>query len=76
VGLRASWPYSPSQCPGCRYFQGFDPPIPEDDGYEVLGFCRHPRIGMELFELKTRPRRDDAACPCYFPATGSPNTRR
>lgn len=76
MGLRASWPYSPTQCPDCRYFQRFDPPIPEDDGYEVLGFCRHPRIGMELFELRTRARRDHPACPCYFPAAASPNTRR
>ena len=74
--MRASWPYSPAQCPECRYFQGFDPPIPEDDGYEVLGFCRHPRIGMELFELKTGARRHQPPCPCYFPAAASPNTCR
>ena len=62
----ASWPYSPAQCPECRYLQPFDPPIQDDDGYDVAGFCRHPRIGMELFELKTRAGAQPP-CPCFFP---------
>jgi hypothetical protein len=63
----ASWPYSPTQCPECRYLQAFDPPIEDDDGYEVVGFCRHPRIGIELFELKRRDGQDQPKCPCFFP---------
>jgi hypothetical protein len=60
----ASWPYAPTQCPHCRYLQAFDPPIAGDDGYSVVGFCRHPRIGMELHELR---RRVPDPCPCFFP---------
>jgi hypothetical protein len=63
----ASWPYWPAQCPGCRYLQAFDPPIEDDDGYEVLGFCRHPRIGMELFQLQRHAHEDEPGCPCFFP---------
>jgi hypothetical protein len=63
----ASWPYSPKQCPHCRYLQRFDPPVSDDDGYDVLGFCRHPRIGMELFRLKRRPEDAQPLCPCFFP---------
>ncbi|HUA71456.1 MAG TPA: hypothetical protein VMA96_10250 [Solirubrobacteraceae bacterium] len=45
-----SWPYLPEQCPGCYYFEAESPPFVDDSGYEILGFCRHPRIGMELFQ--------------------------
>ena len=44
-----SWPYLPAQCPHCLYFQAAQPPFTDDSGYEILGFCRHPRVGMELF---------------------------
>ncbi len=64
----AGWPYSPGQCPQCRYLQPFDPPLPGDDGYAVVGFCRHPRIAMDLHELK---RRTPAPCPCFFPQRGA-----
>ena len=63
----ASWPYLPAECPACRYFQPFEPPVEEEDGYQVLGFCRHPRIGMELFELKSRDQAAQPRCPCFFP---------
>jgi hypothetical protein len=46
---RGSWPYLPTQCPYCFYFQPEQAPFTDDSGYEILGFCRHPRIGMELF---------------------------
>jgi hypothetical protein len=65
----ASWPYYAAQCPECRYFQSFDPPVQEDDGYDVVGFCRHPRIGMELFELKARGRGNEPKCPCFVQDT-------
>jgi hypothetical protein len=57
-----SWPYLPTQCPNCLYFQGEQAPFVDDSGYEILGFCRHPRIGMELF----RPQKLDVsrADPC------------
>lgn len=50
-----SWPQFPEQCPHCFYFQALSPPYIDDTGYEVVGFCRHPRIAMELF----RPQRLD-----------------
>jgi hypothetical protein len=65
----ASWPYSPTQCPNCHYLQPFDPRIPADDGYDVLGFCRHPRIGMELFEPRLRAADAWQPCPCFLPAS-------
>ncbi len=59
-----SWPYLPAQCPKCRYFQA-EPPFVDDSGYEILGFCRHPRVAMELF----RPQRLHASacerCPLF-----------
>ncbi|HTU85317.1 MAG TPA: hypothetical protein VMF57_07055 [Solirubrobacteraceae bacterium] len=61
----ASWPYLPQQCPECLYFQAASPPFTDDSGYEIRGFCRHPRIAMELFQ----PRRLDASkadrCPVF-----------
>jgi hypothetical protein len=54
------------QCPHCRYLQPFDPPIAAEDGYDVMGFCRNPRIGMELFQLKSRLDAQPT-CPCFFP---------
>lgn len=60
-----SWPYLPQQCPDCLYFQAASPPFVDDSGYEIVGFCRHPRIGMELF----RPQRADPSselCPLFI----------
>jgi hypothetical protein len=60
-----SWPYLPAQCPHCLYFQAEPAPFTDDTGYEIIGFCRNPRIGMELF----RPRKLDVSradpCPLY-----------
>ena len=44
-----SWPYTPHQCPGCRYFVAFDRPARDDRGHELRGACGHPRVAMELF---------------------------
>jgi len=46
---QGSWPYLPAQCPHCFYFLAEQAPFTDDSGYEILGFCRQPRIGMELF---------------------------
>jgi hypothetical protein len=61
---RGSWPYLDGQCPDCFYFQVASPPFVDDSGYEIPGFCGHPRIGMELF----RPRKLDLSrdrCPLF-----------
>jgi hypothetical protein len=58
-----SWPYIPQQCPECFYLQAVSAFV-DDSGYEVVGFCRHPGIAMELF----RPRRTDLLaerCPLF-----------
>ena len=59
---RGSWPYLPAQCPHCLYFHPEESPFTDDSGYEIPGFCSHPRIGMELF----RPQKLDVsrADPC------------
>lgn len=63
----ASWPYLPEQCPGCMYMHAQAQPFLDDAGYEIVGFCRHPRIAMQLF----RSRRDLSnaeRCPGYVRA--------
>jgi hypothetical protein len=60
-----SWPYSPSQCPRCRYLEHVDPPIVDDVGYETVGVCRHPRIAMELFKFKLRDPDALEPCRCF-----------
>jgi len=49
-----AWPFIDSQCPHCRYFYAYDPGRTDDKGYPLPGFCRHPRIAMELFVPATR----------------------
>jgi len=61
----ASWPYFPRQCGDCRYFQAESPPFIDDSGYEIVGFCRHPRIGMELFKPNKLELSDDERCPLF-----------
>lgn len=61
----ASWPYVPGQCPSCYYFRAAEPAFVDDSRYQILGFCRHPRIAMELF----RPQRLDVSgdeCPLFI----------
>jgi hypothetical protein len=61
-----SWPYTPSECPLCRYFGAIEPPLEDDSGYEVVGVCRNPRIAMELFRL--RERQEPTHCPLFIRA--------
>ena len=73
-----SWPYTPSECPRCRYFDAFNPSTRDDVGYEIVGLCLHPRIAMELFRLRLRP--EPTHCPCFLAAgqaasgSGSPES--
>jgi hypothetical protein len=60
-----SWPYLPEQCPACHYFQAESPPFVDDSGYEILGFCRHPRIGMELFRPQKLDLSNADRCPLF-----------
>ena len=60
-----SWPYSPKECPQCLSFAALDPPALDDSGYEVVGFCRHPRIAMDLFVFKQRDPEVMEPCPCF-----------
>ena len=60
-----SWPYSPRECPSCRFFDLLDPPAYDDAGYEIVGVCLHPRIAMDLFVLKRRDPNALDPCPCF-----------
>ena len=60
-----SWPYSPRECPHCRYLEPIEPPVVDDAGYEVVGFCRSARIAMDLFVLKERDPETMDPCPCF-----------
>lgn len=74
-----NWPYLPGQCPRCHYVHEITPPFLDDSGYEIVGFCRHPRIGMQLFIPKQRKPSENERCPCFHPApastSGQPPTR-
>lgn len=61
-----SWPYLPEQCPACFYLEAASPPFVDDAGYEIVGFCRHPRIGMELFHPKMLNLSDADRCPLFL----------
>jgi hypothetical protein len=60
-----SWPYSPSECPRCRFFERLEPPALDDAGYEIVGFCLNSRIGMDLFVFKRRDPNTMEPCPCF-----------
>lgn len=62
---RGSWPYIPGECPECRYFQAASPPFIDDSGYEILGFCRHPQIAMELFQPQRLELSRGDRCPLF-----------
>jgi hypothetical protein len=66
-----SWPYSPRECPLCRSFAELDPPVLDDVGYEIVGFCRNPRIAMDLFVFKERDPETMEPCPCFRPQEAS-----
>lgn len=59
-----SWPYTPEECPLCRYFERVEPPIRDDVGYKIVGLCGHPRIATDLFVLRSR---EPGHCPCFLP---------
>jgi hypothetical protein len=61
-----SWPYSPRECPRCRYLARLDPPAIDDVGYEIVGACLNPKIGMDLFILKQRDPDQMEPCPCFL----------
>jgi hypothetical protein len=61
-----SWPYLPKQCPNCVYIHALVPFI-DDSGYEIVGFCRHPRIAMELFKPRERELPSSERCPLFIP---------
>lgn len=73
-----SWPYSPRECPRCRYLDPLDPPAHDDVGYEIVGVCLHPRIGMDLFLFKQRDPNTMEACPgfCARPEQASVHRQR
>lgn len=60
-----SWPYSPNECPHCRYLHPLEPPAFDDAGFEIVGFCLHPRIGMDLFRFQRRDPTTMDLCPCF-----------
>ena len=66
-----SWPYFPGQCPGCRYVDGGDAYV-DDAGYEIVGFCRHPLIAMELFVPRERQLSPAERCRFFAPVKSDP----
>lgn len=60
-----AWPFFDGQCPTCRYFYAYDTGRTDDKGYELPGFCRHPRIAMELFASARRADFSKAGCSLY-----------
>lgn len=60
-----SWPYSPDECPRCRYLERLEPPARDDAGYELVGLCRHPQLATELFLLQERDASELEPCPCF-----------
>lgn len=66
-----SWPYMPGQCPDCVYFHAAMPAFTDDAGYEILGFCRQPRIGMELFRTQKLAPSESERGPLFVPQRNS-----
>jgi hypothetical protein len=67
-----SWPYTELQCPHCSYIHQPEPPWVDDSGYEIVGFCRHPRIAMELFRAQRRDLNEAERCRLFVRAAISP----
>jgi hypothetical protein len=42
-----------------------EPPYRDDSGYEIVDFCRHPGIGVELFRTQTRAVSARERCPFF-----------
>jgi len=62
---RGSWPLLPGQCPDCAYLHDASPAFVDDSGYEIVGFCRHPRIAMELFRPQAVQVPTSELCPLF-----------
>jgi hypothetical protein len=62
-----SWPYLPAQCPRCAYLHAAEPPYTDDSGYEIIGYCRHPRIAMELFQPQKLDPSALGRCRLFVP---------
>lgn len=60
-----SWPFSPEECPNCRYFERFEEPDFDDSGYEVLGLCHNPRIAMDLYRSQHPNVAGMEPCPGF-----------
>jgi hypothetical protein len=73
---RGSWPYFPEQCPYCQYFQEASPTFIDDSGYRILGFCRHPRIAMELFQPQKLNMSRSERCPLFIRRAAESSHRR
>jgi hypothetical protein len=67
AGSSMSWPFGEKECPHCRYLHPVEPPLLDDAGYEIRGFCLHPRIATDLFIFKNRNADQIGACPCFWP---------
>lgn len=63
-----SWPYIPHQCPHCAYIHPEERYV-DDSGYEIVGFCRHPLIAMELFKPRERDLSGAECCRWFVPGT-------
>ncbi|HUO73007.1 MAG TPA: hypothetical protein VMU39_19725 [Solirubrobacteraceae bacterium] len=63
---QGSWPHLPTECPRCRYCEQFTPPLVDDSGYEIVGFCRHPRIAMELFARRDSAMAESEHCSLFI----------
>lgn len=66
-----AWPFIDSQCPHCRYFYAYEPDRTDDKGYPLPGFCRHPRIAMELFVSVARYDLAKAGCSLFVRGVSS-----
>jgi hypothetical protein len=65
-----SWPYLPGQCPHCFYFQAERPTFTEDLGYEIVGVCLHPRVGMGPFRSQKLERSKVDPCRLFIRRVG------
>ena len=70
---QGSWPYFARQCPQCRYVQACEPPFVDDSGYEIVAWCRHPRIGIELFRSRKPSASESERCPLFVVGTSEPS---
>jgi hypothetical protein len=58
------------------YFVEAPAPFVDEQGYEILGACAHPRIAMELFRAKERAVSESERCPCFVRARPGRDSHR